>query len=65
MLVHDINGAEHIKGSEAREENGKWKHVQDFCWLKSTPSPNWYALASTAEDVLPTLLQSQGSVMKM
>lgn len=23
--------------------NDVWSHVQDFGWLKSTPSPNWQA----------------------
>ena len=25
------------------EENGLWAAVQDFLWLRATPSPNWCA----------------------
>jgi len=24
-----------------KQDNGMWQQVQDFGWLRSTPSPNW------------------------
>lgn len=29
------------------EDNGKWAEVQDFGWLRQTPSPNWCAAAAS------------------
>ncbi|EIE21664.1 hypothetical protein COCSUDRAFT_37401 [Coccomyxa subellipsoidea C-169] len=37
----DPDTSELIGPSENVCEYGKWREVQDFCWLKSTPSPNW------------------------
>lgn len=30
-----------MKGAGLAEESGLWRAVQDFLWLRSTPSPNW------------------------
>lgn len=33
--------AQHLAAAGLGAENGLWRAVHDFCWLRATPSPNW------------------------
>ena len=33
--------AQHLAAAGLGAENGLWRGVHDFCWLRATPSPNW------------------------
>lgn len=43
--------AEDLEAAQLAEDRGLWRQVQDFGWLRSTPSPAWRALSA----VMPTL----------
>jgi Tubulin binding cofactor C len=51
-------------GTAAGGSSSCWRAVQDFNWLRSTPSPNWWALADahtqamSAIQPMPNLTQS-------
>ena len=36
--------ADHLAAVGLLEENGLWERVDDFGWLRATPSPNWGVL---------------------
>lgn len=40
----------------ADRDSNRYASVQDFNWLRSTPSPNWYALMLAHPDVASTPL---------
>lgn len=33
--------AQHLAAAGLGAENGLWRAVHDFCWLRASPSPNW------------------------
>ena len=40
---HYSGSAEQLGAIGLAEDSGLWAKVNDFDWLRSTPSPNWWA----------------------
>jgi hypothetical protein len=41
LAAEDADTAALIRSEGVWEENGKWRNVQDFGWLKASQSPHW------------------------
>lgn len=46
LAAEDADTAALISSDGVWEENGKWRNVQDFGWLKASQSPHWCARLS-------------------
>ena len=53
---------EHLAAARLAEDTGLWAEVQDFLWLRSTPSPNWSVPIRTLTPSAQHLLNSPAAV---